>query len=149
MNRCVRPNSPLSFPPAASRRAVLRRLLAGAGAVALAAWAVPAQAGLRTFPMGTRRGEITFSSRSQVQLDGNPELLGPGTRIHDVNNRLVFASTLAGQTLVVNYVRGGNRSIRDIWILTPGEIQKKLPPTQDDLNRLRQSQNVVLPSQPN
>jgi len=151
MNRCVRPDADRAFPLAASRRALLRQLLAGAGAAALAAWAPAARAGLRVFPMGTRRGEMTFTDASQVQLHGNTELLAPGTRIHDVNNRLVFASTLAGQTWVVNYVRDGNRTLREIWILTPGEIQEKLPPApgQDELNRSRSAPTTAPSSPPN
>ena len=146
MNRCDRPNpNPAPASPAA-RRATLRRLLAGAGAVALAVWAVPARAGRRVFPMGTQRGLIDFINPPQVQLDGKPERIGPGTRIHDAHgNRLVFAGTLKGQSFTVNYVRGGAGMIREIWILTPDEIQEKLPPTQEELNRVRQSQNIVPP----
>jgi hypothetical protein len=149
MNRCIHSNQSTFAHFFSTQRAALRRLLAVTSMMVFALTAIPAHAGLRMFPMGTRRGTITFSNPPQIQLHGNTEQLGPGTRIHDANNRLVFASTLNGQTLVVNYVRDGNRTIREIWILTPGEIQEKLPPTQDDLNRIRQSQNIVPPSLPN
>jgi len=157
MNRCVYPPQNPNFsgiaPDAtrlASRRKALRQLLVGTGAMALVTLSVPAHAGLRVFPMGTKRGRIAFTNPPQVQLDGGKtELLGPGTRIHDAqSNRLVFASTLKGQTFVVNYVRDGNGTIREIWILTPEEIQQKLPPTQEELNRIRQSQNIVPPIMP-
>jgi hypothetical protein len=142
MNRCVRPDQNT----AAARRAALGQLLAGAGAAALAVWAVPARAGQRVFPVDTRRGLIDFINPPQVHLDGRPERLGPGTRIHDARgNRLVFAGTLKGQSLTVNYVRGGAKTIREIWILTPSEIQEKLPPTQEELNRARQSRNIEPP----
>ncbi|MDR0478332.1 MAG: hypothetical protein LBH31_00720 [Burkholderiaceae bacterium] len=149
MNRCAPPGHPAFPTSSAGRRAALRWLLAVTGVAVFTLAAAPAHAGLRMFPVGTRRGEITFSNPPQVQLHGNTEQLSSGTRIHDANNRLVFANTLKGQTFVVNYVRDGNRTIREIWILTPGEIQEKLPLTQDNLNRIQQSQNIVPPSMPN
>jgi len=129
MNRCARPPAPNA--PLLPRRAALRRLLAGAGAASLALLAAPAHAQARVarqFPMGTRRGEITFTRPPQVQLNDHVEQLGPGTRIHDAaTNRLVFASTLRGQTFTVNYVRDSAGTVREIWILTPHEIEQKLP----------------------
>ena len=111
-------------------------------AAAVLLLAAPAHAGLRVFPMDTQRGKITFTNSPQVQLNGKTELLGPGTRVHDaLSNRLVFASTLQGQSHIVNYVRDGNGTIREIWILTPDEIREKLPPTQAEFNRTRQPLN--------
>jgi hypothetical protein len=141
MNRCARLDQKFSFSGIG---------LAALGVAALVLLAAPAQAGLRVFPMNTHRGQIVFTNPPQVQLDGKTELLGPGTRVHDAaNNRLVFASTLKGQSFTVNYVRGSNQMLREIWILTPDEIGQKLPPTQEELNRIRQSQNIVQPSQSN
>jgi len=134
-------------PPRKFPHPIARRWLLGMGLAALTALAVPAHAGLRVFPMGTQRGQMVFTNPPQVQLNGKTELLGPGTRVHDAqSNRLVFASTLKGQTYVINYVRDGAGTIREIWILTPEEIQQKLPPSQADLNRLRlQSQQNSVP----
>ncbi|MDR2991394.1 MAG: hypothetical protein LBU72_05620 [Burkholderiaceae bacterium] len=144
MNRCARLDQKYSL---------FITMLATLGVAVLALLTAPAQAaGLRVFPMNTHRGEIVFTNPPQVQLDGKAEQLAPGSRVHDAaNNRLVFASTLKGQTYTVNYVRDGNGTLRDIWILTPGEIRDKLPPTQEELNRIRQwqSQNIVPPSQSN
>lgn len=141
MNRCVRSdrNASLLLSGGLAWAAARRWLLAVAALMVLTA---PAFAGMRVFPMDTKRGEITFAAPLQVQVNGKTEQIGPGTRIHDAqNNRLVFAATLQGQTFVVNYVRDGTGMIREIWILTPGEIREKLPPTQDELNRMRQWQN--------
>ncbi|MDR0458183.1 MAG: hypothetical protein LBH10_04030 [Burkholderiaceae bacterium] len=154
MNRCVRPNS--SFFPSffagiahGSAYSPARRRLAVAGIAALAALialAVPVHAGLRVFPMDTQRGRIVFTNPPQVKLDGKTAQISPGTRIHDAqSNRLVFASTLKGQKYTVNYVRDGTGTLREIWILTPDEIKEKLPPTQAELNRTRQSQNIAPP----
>ena len=164
MNRCVRPDRNALVATAADgapplcgeigRRAALRRLWATMGAAALTAsltaWAAPARAGMRVFPMGTRRGQIAFIQSFQVKLDDKVEQLAPGTRIHDAaSNRLVFASTLQGQTFTVNYVRDGAGTIREIWILTPQEMQEKLPPTQLELWRLQQSQGAAVTPQSN
>jgi hypothetical protein len=128
MNRCY---LPFSFP--SSRRALWRWL---AGAAALALLATSAQAGLRMFPANAKRGQITFTNPPQVQLNELAEQIGPGTRIHDANNRLVFANTLKGQTFTVNYVRGVNRTLRDIWILTLAEAQEK-PPSDPETTGLQ------------
>jgi len=131
MNRCARSPHPTAL--LRERRAALRRLLAGAGAASLALLAAPARAQarmVRQFPMGTRRGEISFTQPPQVQLNDHVEQIGPGTRIHDAaSNRLVFASALRGQTFTVNYVRDGAGTLREIWLLTPHEIEQKLPTT--------------------
>lgn len=81
----------------------------------------------RPFPPKTARGTITFSAPPQVTLNERSERLGPGVRVHDSHNRLVFASTLQGQSHVVNYVRDASGTIREIWILTPTEIAR--PPS--------------------
>jgi hypothetical protein len=141
MNRCAQHRQKYSF---------FNIALIALGVAALMLLAVPAQAGLRVFPMGTQRGRMAFTNPPQVRLDGKTEQLAPGTRIHDAqNNRLVFASTLKGQSYTVNYVRDGNGTLRDIWILTPDEIRDKLPPTQQQLNLIQQSQNIVPPQLPN
>jgi hypothetical protein len=144
MNRCPSSDQDacsLAFPPQIDRRGALQRLLAGAGLVSLAVLAASAHAGMRTFPMDTRRGRIVFTNPPQVLLNDKSEQLSPGTRIHDAqNNRLVFATTLKGQKFVVNYVRDGTGTIREIWILTPEEIQEKLPPTQLELWQQQQQQ---------
>jgi hypothetical protein len=148
MNRCSRSDQNACLPACPvpprkiNRRESLHLILTGAGAVSLAVLAVSARAGMRVFPMDTRRGRMVFTNPPQVHLDGKPEQLGPGTRIHDAqNNRLVFASTRKGQKFVVNYARDGTGTIREIWILTPEEIQEKLPPTQLELWQQQQSQN--------
>jgi hypothetical protein len=126
---------------------MLPRLLAAMCVAAMLA--TPAQAGLRKFPTGTKRGEITFTAPPQVQLNGQIERISPGTRIYNSNNRLVFASALRDQTFVVNYVRGAHRTLREIWLLTPDEAQEKLPPAPEDLNPLQQLQNAAPPGQLN
>jgi len=127
MNRCDRTDNATCFTVSArktGRRAALLQLLAGASALALP---LAAHAGLRVFPMGTKFGAIDFASPPQVALNGQPARLGPGTRIHDAKNRLIFASKLRGQGFACGYLRDGSSAIREIWLLTPEEIQRHLP----------------------
>lgn len=101
-------------------------LLASIGLMLLALLLhLPVQAqAKRMFPQGTERSTIHFVSPPLVELAGEPERLGPGTRIYDERNRFVFARQLSGQTQTVNYVRDAAGNIREIWILSPAEARQ-------------------------
>ncbi len=78
----------------------------------------------RLFPQGTKRGTMTFVEPPQVLLDNKPVRLGPGTRVHDERNRIALHGTLRGKTAIVNYVRDVAGVPREVWILTPAEIER-------------------------
>ena len=95
MNRCTRPSSRLAR---IGRAGILTALL-------LAATAVGAQQSVRPFPPNALRGTLQVTNPPELLLDGRNARFSPGARIHAVNNLLVMSGTLAGQSLVVNYVR--------------------------------------------
>lgn len=103
--------------------------LALAAAFFLAAVAAPPQAQaqtLRMFPGNALRGNMTFISSTQVILDGREERLGPGVRIRNQQNRLVFASSLVGRNFPVNYVRDATGHVSQVWLVTPTEMTHDL-----------------------
>ena len=67
------------------------------------------------------RGLLVVGNPPAITLNGKPERLSPGSRIRDTQNRIVFASTLTGQQLVVNYVRESNGMVHEVWLLNPYE----------------------------
>ena len=81
--------------------------------------------GGRNFPIGTLRGEITFINVPQIQLDGQPARLSPGSRIQSAQRMLVTPAALAGQTYVVNYMKDSMGLVRDVWILSVDEARTK------------------------
>ena len=59
----------------------------------------------------------------ELLLDGNAERLSPGARIRGENNLLVMSGSIAGQSLVVAYVRNPQGQLHDVWILNATEAQ--------------------------
>ena len=88
-------------------------------AAVLLALTLPAQA--RPFPADALRGELVVTLPPEVQLDGKPQRLAPGTRIRDGENRLVLSGTLVGQKRLVHYTRFADGQLREVWLLTPAE----------------------------
>ena len=79
-----------------------------------------------TFAAGAVRARLTqlvlvVGTPPAVTLNGKPERLSPGARIRDADNRIVFANTLSGQQLVVNYVRENNGMVHEVWVLNAYE----------------------------
>lgn len=123
MNRSLRALSLVS------RRIVLARGAAVAALLPL----VAAQAQMRrVFPQKVERAYMSFVQPPQVLLGDRPERLGPGTRIRDQHNRVVLPGTLRGKAHVVNYQRDAAGVIREIWILTPYEIEHDRRPLVGD-----------------
>jgi hypothetical protein len=86
-----------------------------------------AQGTPRTFPESALRGKLVVTLPPEVSLNGKPDRLSPGARIHDTSNLLVMSGGLINRELVVNYVRDGHGLIHEVWILTPQEAAMKRP----------------------
>jgi len=86
-----------------------------------------AQGTPRTFPETALRGKLVVTLPPHVTLNGKPDRLSPGARIHDTGNLLLMSGGLVNQVLIVNYVRDGHGLIHEVWILTPQEAALKRP----------------------
>ena len=100
-----------------------RRSLLGCAAALLLP--LPAMAG-RIFPKGTVRGQMYFVKDKEVVVNGGREKLSPAVRVHDERGRIPLRGALDGKTFTVNYVRDPRGVIREVWLLTPQEIQKPM-----------------------
>ena len=102
-------------------------LLASALFLAAAPVAVQAQQQVRrVFPADSQFGRMSFGQPPAIAIDGEPQMLAPGTRIRNQQNFMVLSGTLIGQTHMVRYTRAAGGQLREVWILTPEEI-KELP----------------------
>ena len=115
MNRCARP--------------IRHRLRAPLFAFALCAIAAlaTAQTTLRPFPPKAERGVMQITQPPEMLLNGKPDRLSPGARIHGADNALRMSGTLMGQKAVVNFVREPAGQVHEVWILTEAEAAQKLP----------------------
>ena len=120
MNRCA-------------RRPVGARGLVAAATLSLAFALIPSpgHAQQRVFPDQAQRGLLVVGTPPAVTLNGKPERLSPGARIRDADNRIVFAQTLAGQQLVVNYTRENTGMVHEVWVLNPFEKAQPRAGTSD------------------
>lgn len=115
----------------ATGRSMRRKLVLGVGLALLLSGGAAAQM-QRMFPQKTQRAFIGFVEPPQVLVDDQPERLGPGTRVRDQHNRVVLPGTLRGKTHLVNFQRDAAGVIREIWILTPREIERDQRPLAGD-----------------
>lgn len=83
------------------------------------------QLGSRRFPASAMRGFMEVLAPPALIVNGTPERLSPGHRIRGPNNMLVMSGQLAGQKLVVNYVRNQQGELHEVWILTAREAQEE------------------------
>ncbi len=83
------------------------------------------QLGTRRFPASAMRGFMEVLAPPALIVNGTPERLSPGHRIRGPNNMLVMSGQLAGQKLVVNYVRNQQGELHEVWILTAREAQEE------------------------
>lgn len=113
---------------AAGRRALLHSFPA---LLLFAAGMAPAQVP-RRIPDDSPSARLVFLSPVTVSVDRRPERVGPGVRVHDTRNRMVFMSQLVGTRALARYRRDAAGRIFEIWLLTPAEI--------DVARRLRQQQ---------
>ncbi|MDE2368929.1 MAG: hypothetical protein KGN16_08145 [Burkholderiales bacterium] len=82
---------------------------------ALPAWAQ------RIFPPDALRGKIAITQPPNVQLNGDPARLSPGSRIYGANNLIQLPGTLLGQQFIVNYTIDISGQIGRVWILSDAE----------------------------
>ncbi|MBD3893103.1 hypothetical protein [Hydrogenophaga sp.] len=111
MNRCL----------ITAQRTPRRALLAGA-ALVLAASAA-AQAPARPFPEQALRAELVVLQPPEITLNGKPDRLSPGARIHDPRQLQVLSGSLVGQQLPVKYLRDNLGLVHRVWILSPTEAE--------------------------
>ena len=81
--------------------------------------------GVREFPRHALRGVLQVTAPPEVLLDGRPERLSPGVRIHSPQHLLVMSGALVGQALVVNYTREHTGLVQEVWLLSPAEAAVK------------------------
>ncbi|MDP3521112.1 MAG: hypothetical protein Q8S02_10870 [Hydrogenophaga sp.] len=110
MNRCARR-------PLGARGLALSAALT----CAFALFPPLSQAQHRAFPDQAMRGQMVVGTPPVITINGKTERLSPGARIRDTDNRIVFANTLSGQQLVVNYVRESNGLVHEVWLLNAFE----------------------------
>ena len=86
-----------------------------------------AQDAVREFPKSALRGTLVITAAPAIDLDGHPDRLSPGARIHDTQNMLVMSGAIVGQKFLVNYVRESAGMVHEVWILTAAEAALKRP----------------------
>jgi hypothetical protein len=91
---------------------------------ALLAGIAAAQGIHREAPKDVVLGQLVVTAPPQVTLDGKPDRLSPGSRIHDLNNMLVLSGGLVGKKLPVVYRRDAAGLVHEVWILTEAESAK-------------------------
>lgn len=102
-----------------------------AAAVLAMAAAAPACAQVaRSFPADALRGEATFGVAPDLTLDGKPQRLAPGSRIHGLDNMLVMSGALVGKKATVNYTLDTYGLLHDVWLLREDESKKLWPKTR-------------------
>ncbi|MEY2685325.1 MAG: hypothetical protein RJA09_2469 [Pseudomonadota bacterium] len=79
----------------------------------------------RAFPDNARRGILKITTPPYALIDGQAAQLSPGSRIRDMNNRIILSAQLVGRELRVNYTREASGLLHDIWILTDAEGAQK------------------------
>ena len=84
-----------------------------------------AQLGPRQFPPAAKRGLLVVTAPPEVLINGTSEQLSPGARIKGTNNLMVMSGSLAGASVLVNYVRNTQGQIHEVWILSDEEAQEK------------------------
>ena len=123
---------PISAPRATTRRAFCTAITL----TAVATSGVHAQQVARTFPSTALRGDIQFGEAPEILLNGRPMRLGPGSRIRNVGNLIVTPAPLLGQRAAVLYTVDDLGNVRDVWLLTSDEAQRRWPRTPEDAERL-------------
>lgn len=79
------------------------------------------------------RGEATFGTPPELQLNDQVTRLSPAARIRGTSNTLVMSATLAGQTWIVNYTLDALTGlVQDVWLLTPEEAARRWPKTREE-----------------
>ena len=95
--------------------------------IAIQAINTPATAQIaRHFPDSAVRGNITFKSPPQIELDGKAERLSAGARIRDEQGVLAMTGALEGKSFTVNFRREASTGlVHEVWILSAEEQKVK------------------------
>ena len=86
--------------------------------------AATAQGIKREAPKDVVLGQLTVTQPPVITMNGKPDRLSPGSRIHDLNNLLVLSGGIVGKVLPVVYRRDAAGLVHEAWILTPDEYSK-------------------------
>lgn len=86
--------------------------------------AAPAQTS-RPFPATALRGWLVVVQPPDVQLNGQPARLSPGSRIRGADNMVHLSGSLVGYKLLVHYTVEPSGLLQDVWILTPEEAARR------------------------
>jgi hypothetical protein len=78
----------------------------------------------RDAPKDVVLGQMTVTLPPVIQMDGKPDRLSPGVRIHSIRNMLVLSASLAGSTVPVVYKRDTYGLVSEVWMLTPDEYTR-------------------------
>jgi hypothetical protein len=83
-----------------------------------------AQEAVRPFPPAAKRATLQVTYPPEILLNGQVARLSPGARIRGTNNMLVLSGSLAGQTLLVNYVKDPQGMVHEVWVLNATEARQ-------------------------
>jgi hypothetical protein len=83
----------------------------------------------RAFPQNALRGALVIGVAPDIQLNGQPARLAPGSRLRDANNMIVVPSGFTGGRYLVNYTVDTSGLVKDVWILRPEEAAVSPWPT--------------------
>lgn len=93
--------------------------------LAAVAFGAAAQAVMRDAPKNVTPGLIAVSATPPIiTVDGKPDRLSPGARIHDRNNMMVLTGAVAGQSLYTVYRRDSAGLVHEVWVLNEEEYAK-------------------------
>jgi hypothetical protein len=79
----------------------------------------------RNFPADALRGTVVIGQMPEILLNAKPARLGPGARIRDQANMQPRPAELIGQKFVAHYTVDTQGYVKDVWILTPAELDRK------------------------
>jgi hypothetical protein len=95
------------------------------GAVLLSAPAASHAQGIqREAPKDVLLAKMSVGLPPEIEINGQPDRLSPGSRIRDINNMLVLSGSLSGKTLPVVYRRDAAGLVHEVWLLTQQEYDK-------------------------
>ena len=112
MNRCIR------------RAAAALAIATAAAPFLLASTAASAQGIVRSVPANVKLAKMTVTAAPEIMLNGAPDRLSPGSRIHDLNNMLVLSGALTNREVPVVYQRDAANLVHEVWLLTDAEYAK-------------------------
>src|SRR5437660_10823058 len=92
--------------------------------ITAALFAATAFGQVRTIAKDAKRAKMSHVQEQIILLDGKREMLAPGVRIRDAQNRIIVPNALPANSLV-KYRRDPSGAIHEVWILTPQEAAQR------------------------